>query len=165
MDLQQHCYNNKCYDKFHVWMGEEMTQYNHMGDVFVFLNIAILLYVISQGSLNCQVGLRVLLIGSVLYFIRWVLSCTTVCDANVDKRRRPWTSTSTCWYIISGHTLNALLVSFLILNSQSGDFLKYSTVICACAVLFFQTVTREHYTVDIILTVLIVHLSIKAYIK
>lgn len=155
---------NNCVDLVHEFMGKHITKYNHMGDVFVFLNVAILLYVIGTNAVTMTLIAKVFLIGLVLYFIRGLAATVTICDADTNRKYRPITSKDNYWYLVSGHTLNAMLVTYLVLNSTVNDFVKYISVTLTLLVIFFQTATREHYSVDILLTVVIVHLALKAYI-
>ena len=154
---------NNCIDRFHEMMGHNITKYNHMGDVFVFLNIALFLYVLGSGGVITSIMMSVFKIGFVLYIIRAIIASITICDADTNREFRPWTSTDNLWYIISGHTLNAMLITYIILNSQTTELVKYMSILFCILVMFFQSASREHYTVDIILTILIVHLALKAY--
>jgi hypothetical protein len=135
-----------------------------LGDLFIFFNILILLYILIIGKINYDLVIKILLIGCVLYFLRGIVAGTTICKADINKDFRPWSSKDNdYWYIISGHTLNALLITYIIVKSNINYITKYTSIIFCILVMFFQSSTREHYTCDIILTALIVHLAVKAY--
>ena len=163
MDNNEHC--SKCTDIFHEYCGKYITRYNYLGDLFIFFNILILLYILIIGKVNYDLVIKILLIGCCLFFFRGIVAGITICNADVNKDVRPWSSQhNDYWYIISGHTLNALLITYLIVKSKVHHIIKYASIILCVLVMFFQSCTREHYTCDIIITALIVHLIIKAYV-
>jgi len=158
-------YEPKCKDIFHGFIGDKIIHHNYLGDLFLCMNLLLLFLVLGTGLVNCALAIKVFIIYIVLFLIRLILSSLTVCDANVNKKCRPYGSKDTYWYIISGHTLNALFVTYIIINSSAADIIKYASIILSLLVMIVQCLTKEHYSVDIVLTALIVHLSIKAYIE
>ena len=160
-----HAHNGICRDIFHEFCGKYITKYNYLGDVFIFLNLSLLFYVLGTCRLNLNMAIKILLITCFLYFLRGFIASLTICKADINTDFRPISGINDhYWYIISGHTLNALMISYLVVSSSIHPFIKGLSVILCVLVMLIQSSTREHYTCDIILTLLIVHLSVKAYV-
>jgi hypothetical protein len=156
---------SQCRDIVHEWGGQKITEYNHLGDVFLFFNLATLLVVLGLNQCDYVLVTQVLIIGTVIYFLRNFVSCLTICQANVNISRRPWMSGDCYWYILSGHTIIVLLFTYIIIHAQTNTMLKMCGITFCFLTMLFQIISREHYTVDIVLTAIIVHLALKAYVK
>ena len=155
---------SQCRDVVHEWGGKQIAQYNHLGDVFLFFNLAVLLVVLGLNQCDYLLVTQVLIIGTVIYFLRNFVASLTVCQANVNVEKRPWMSGDCYWYIISGHTVIVLLFTYIIVHSQTNLFLKMCGIMFCFLTMLFQIISREHYTVDIVLTAIIIHLALKAYV-
>jgi hypothetical protein len=154
---------NQCVDVIHEFMGKHLTQYNHLGDVFVIFNAALLCLGVGMNMVQFRLLSRIFFIGVFLYMIRALCANITVCDADTNRTSRPMLSCDNVWYIISGHTMFSLLATYVITKSRTPSIVQFLSIVCCLFVMFFQSGTREHYTVDIVLTIIIVHLAIRAY--
>ena len=59
---KQHNNHGKCRDIFHEYCGKHITKYNYLGDLFIFFNILILLYILITGKINYDLAIKILLI-------------------------------------------------------------------------------------------------------
>ena len=58
-----------CTDIVHEWFGEDISNHNHMGDVFLFLNISLFLIMLGTNTANNAITMRVILIYVVLSIV------------------------------------------------------------------------------------------------
>jgi len=161
-----HC-KTQCVDVMHDLCGVDMREHNLYGDIFVFMNIMLLICGLIQKWINWEFFVQYALILIFLHSVRGMMAFVTTCKANCNVKQSPWSSRSEneVWFMISGHTLNTLIITGLILNSNFPVFIKYLSVSISVMVCFFQTATREHYTSDIFITACLVFLSTRTFIR
>lgn len=154
----------KCQDLVHNLAGSQATKFNYMGEVFLVLELLIFLVLIGFSKVNIQQVKHFGTIALALYAIRYIAMQVTNCRADVNMAQRPFSDRSNRWYILSGHTLVASLVAYVVIQSRQVNMpVKVVTCLLTAAIIISQVVTREHFTVDIILTLFIVFLVTKAY--
>jgi len=154
----------KCQDVVHNLIGSQVTKYNYMGDVFLILELILFLVFIGLDKVDIQQVKHFGVIALVLFAIRYIAMRVTNCRADVNTTQRPFSDRSDRWFILSGHTIVASFVAYVVFQSQGINLpAKIVTALLTGATIISQIITREHFTVDIILTLLIVFLVTKAY--
>lgn len=161
------CSKTRCYDIAHQFYDTELKNYNYFGDVLLFCNIFIVVFGSLGGLISFNLLRQILLIIIFLSCVRAAMTLVTTCEAETNRDQKPFTSrnTNNLWYIISGHTLLALCLTCLVWKSSYHPIIKGISLILSGLVCLSQIITREHYTVDIILTICLVFLSCQAFIK
>jgi len=135
-----------------------------MGDVMLFLNVVLVLVIVSRHRIGANMLYKTLVVYIMLMIFRQCAMNVTQCELDVYKMRRAYTSQDYYWYIISGHTLLSLFLTFIVVYSSSFQWIKIFSVILSVMVMFFQAATREHKTVDILITLVIALLAMKAFL-
>ena len=163
---EHHC-QTKCDEVIHEWCGIEMKDNNHMGDLLIILNLLILLVGLLQHWIDYELLREYVFILIFFVCIRGLMAFVTTCRADSHATLKAWSTreNNDIWFMISGHTLVAIVITGFIVNSNFPNFFKYASVTACVAVCFFQTATREHYTSDIIITVALVLLAMKSFIR
>lgn len=156
--------NDMCSDLVHRIFGAQFTQYNRMGDYLIFVQMLILAFITCTGRLSPKLVMYLVLISMVFYVLRQLCANVTVCMADLNMEHKALTSQDARWFIMSGHTFFTLLAAYAIQSSRVPNFLKWVSWGVSGLVMFFQTATREHYTVDILLTAFSVYVVLKAFI-
>jgi hypothetical protein len=142
-----------------------MKQFNLWGDILVFSNVGLCLIGYAQGWITTNTLQRIFLIIIFLSCIRGAMALCTTCSVSNSKTQKPLTSYKydDVWFMISGHTLWTVCATYLIMTSQAPSSLKGISVLLSIVVGFIQASTHEHHTVDIVLTLVLVILAIKAF--
>jgi hypothetical protein len=152
-----------CQDVFHNVFGTDVTKLNYVGDIFVGIEALLLASLLWYKRIDAELAKKVGLIALCLFLIRYFIQRLTNCRANVNVQR-PLLSSSDRWYILSGHTIAASLMAYLIIQAPNVPGLaKGLAGLLAVGTVTASIITREHYTVDIILTFIIVYLAVKVY--
>jgi hypothetical protein len=140
-------------------VGKSLYQYNYYGDIFIILNMGILGIAILSGHVPMDI-LKMSLIWCIfLTCVRSLTAMTTNLrsDANTEQSTFLSRKGTAVWFILSGHTIFTLLTTITIWNSSFPVLGKYISVILSIFVCFFQTATREHYTADILISMLLIY--------
>ena len=157
----------RCVDVIHEWCGIEMKDQNHMGDILILLNLFILLIGLFQHWVDYDLLREYTFILIFFVCVRAMMAFVTTCRTDSNQTVKAWSTreNNDIWFMISGHTLVALVITGFIVHSDYMDVLKFVSVLICVVVCFFQTATREHYTSDIILTITLVLLAMKSFIR
>lgn len=154
-------YKVQCTDVVHESMGRSFTQYNKMGDLFIFANLGLLILSICGHwilrPLVCNALMAALVLTCLRGLVAWTTQCK--CDANTDNATMTSRPNNNVWFIISSHTMVSLMItSVLWFSPQVPLVVKYASVVCSALVALFQAATREHYSIDILICCVLVYL-------
>jgi hypothetical protein len=101
----------------------------------------------------------------VLYSVAWVLSCLTSCRIHMiyhnNKHNR--CDQSQKWHIIASQFQFSLLLTLFLWHSSVSPWIKGASLAISMSIVGMELLRREHYTSDIILTILITYLGFRAF--
>ena len=142
--------NTRCTDTIHEWCGADMQSKNHLGDLFLCFNFALLL---NYSMIDVDMVKKYTLIIIFISIIRNLMALTTQCIADIHPTIHTWSNMcrNNLWFIISGHTVLTTSLTLLIWNSNFPLGLKVCSMFFSVMVCIFQIATREHYSCDIII--------------
>lgn len=146
-------------DIVHEKIGDLFLSHNDLGDLLLIGNFFLLLFTFLLTSIDLQLVYRVIIIYISLMIIREMLVWVTHCECTADPIDRPLFSQDTTWYIISGHLLTSMTITFLIVMSETKLFIQVFSILISFCLFWIQILTREHMTCDMILTVVIFYLA------
>lgn len=152
-----------CRDIIQELYGDKLHHMNYLADVFYILNVVLVLFVIGMGQVNKTFAIRIAVLYVCLMIFRQILMKVTECDLDVNAKHRPRLSSDTKWYIVSGHTVGALMLTIILLNSQCCSEIQILSLWLSGLVMYFLIITKEHKTVDIMITIALVWLTFKAF--
>lgn len=157
----------QCVDILHEWCGHGMKDINKMGDILILLNSLLFIFGYFQNWINYNIIIEFTLIMIFFTCVRASIALVTMCKANSHPTVKAWTTrqNNNLWFMISGHTVGALVITGIIFYSEFPIALKVFSAILSVFVCFFQSATREHYTSDIILTICLVFLAMKSFVR
>lgn len=154
-------HSNRCIDICHDFVGDDFHQYNDLGDALIIINIGLLITAIAHSE---HVPLRrFVVLFVVMMLFREILSLVTFSESNVNRANRPLLGGDHRWYILSGHLFTSIIITYLVGRSNINVATKITSVALSMGIFFVQIVTHEHYSKDMMLTLLICLLLIKAY--
>jgi hypothetical protein len=156
---------NKCDDWIHRLCGEKMKEYNAVGDNLLIAQMVLGAILLACGYIPMRLAGRLLVLTIVFFVFRQLMAEITLCEADVNMKNRPLTSSDPRWFILSGHTFCTLILAYAIAVSSVDPWVKVVGILTSVVVMFFQTATREHYTVDILLTAFVVYIALTAFIR
>ncbi len=144
-----------------------MKDRNNVGDMLIVVNLFILFIGVFQHWIDYELLKDFLFILIFFVCVRALMAFATTCKVDSQLKLKAWSTRANndIWFMISGHTLVAMVTTGFILYSEYSIVLKYASVLTCGLVCFFQTATREHYTSDIIITVTLVLLAMKSFIR
>jgi hypothetical protein len=149
-----------CDDYFHNLFGDGYLEYNHLNDTFLIGNIFIFVVALLCNYVSTPLLKRFIVLYLLFYIFRWLLVCLTTCYPRCMNTTRTWLLPDEKWHFISGHTLTSLLVTIFLYQSQAPEYLKMISGILTLILIMTLLSTREHYSADILLTVVLVFLVV-----
>jgi len=152
---------NNCEDVVHNWAGKKYEKYNHVNDILLCINIIIA--ALHFRCIDVKLFKKVLPLLVAVYVFRQLLAYLTNCDAPVCTESRPTLSSDQKWYIISGHLTINMFVTYLIINSTASMYIKYTSILITALIFIVGILSREHYSKDMVLTLVFVYMAIKLY--
>jgi hypothetical protein len=157
----------RCGDPLHDFMGKPICNWNRIGDYLISIESLIFLLILFSGRMSIDITMQLILIMIFLNCTRGVLCAVTTCtiDSNISNSTIYSDDGNNLWYFISGHTMNATLIAVAIMYSTVPYSVKVLSVILTLLICFFQAATREHHTVDIIFTIILVYLSCLVFLR
>jgi hypothetical protein len=157
----------RCSDPLHDFMGKNICNWNRIGDYLISFELIIFLFILFSGKINTDVTMQLILIMIFLNCARGIICAATTCsiDNNSSNSSIYADDGDNVWYFISGHTINATLMAVAIMYSTVPYSVKVWSVILTLLICFFQAATREHHTVDIVFTIILVYLSCLVFLK
>ena len=150
-----------CVDVVHELLGDEFVKYNSFGDLIVV--VMVLLLVISLPYSNIDLVGRVVGLFFCVMVLRECLSVITFIESNVCKKKRPYLGGDQRTYLLSGHLIFSMMAAYIVCRSTLHEPLKFVAIFCALMIFPIQIITREHFAVDMLLTVVFVFMTMKAY--
>jgi len=157
-----------CQDHLHDWAGRSFDRYNHWGDVLVLCNVGVLAAAACQHYVTADAWKTLLLLCLFFYSLRGLMALLTSCRCDANAQQRQWIIPGPdpeVWFLLSGHTALTLLGTTTLWASSAPAPWKYGSWGLSALVIFFQAATREHYTVDVLLTAFMVALAYVGYIR
>jgi hypothetical protein len=153
-----------CQDIVHNLVGTRYEHLNQWGDYLTYFN----LFLLGFSLLHIPVPIlqRSLLIFVCLYLLRWGLLVTTKCDMDIAQSKpRPLLSPNHDWFVLSGHLLTNAIITYSIWRGKSSSFVKNLSLLSTSLVMISMVMSREHYTIDMILTLVLLFLVLQLYGK
>lgn len=158
----------QCKDVLHDLIGPSFSKYSHYGDALILINLSIMIVAALLGQIPRGVLKKSFVIGLFFVCIRLFMVLTTSCrlpDYTRNNRAVLSHDENDNWYMLSGHTINTLFITMTLWNSHLHWGWKYFSVMLSVLVCFSQASTREHYTVDILLSSFLAYLAYVGYIR
>jgi hypothetical protein len=155
-----------CRDVVQNWVGVQVSKKlsgYHLGDALMLANGLLLVVVGLQGYIAKNVALAVFVIGAMIFIFRFLLVVVTRCQIDNHSENPSWFEPGDGWYMVSGHTVVSILVTFLIIRSGTHRIIKGLSVLSALLTMLFQIMLFEHKTCDILIGAAITFLALKAF--
>lgn len=158
----------------------KLSKYNYMGNFLLFFQLSLAtLIVISNARPPNKIIFILLSIWIFLMIFRLIIYKCTSCNINslslkqgdktpqktknpLNKRKPIWGCDR--WYIISGHTVSTIILSFLIMNSSIHYSIKILSILLSICIIVSQVITKEHKTVDVIITFFLTYFMVSYFL-
>lgn len=135
-------------DPIHSTTSTSLNHWYYLPDILLSISIAILILTlvtsyVSTCMLSVVLVLYLIIMGCRETWARYVYPCTmpeTYPGRNADR------------YIITGHLLAVGLIAYIVVRSTAPSPIKVSAVGIAIIMGLISVITREHYTVDVAVT-------------
>ena len=151
-----------CVDICHFFLPPEYQECNYWGDVVISIQLLFFLLVLPSIPIRVVGRITGLLLAMMVF--REAISLMTRCSSCVNPHKRPWLGGDDRWYVISGHLLTSMMLTYMVWQGSSSSwFIQWFMGMFPVLIFGIQILTREHYSKDMFITALLGFLLLKAY--
>jgi len=142
------------WDIIHSITPEDWSKYHLLPDYFVIANTLLFLPELVDFDLG-----MINYVGNVYLYLHWLVFIGSFLTAISCPAK---TEHLSC---LSGHTIQTLLTTLIINQISRSDGVIVLSWVCTVGTIISAILTRNHYTIDIYSTIIIVYLSYQQYLN
>ncbi len=150
---------NNCNDILHNIIGYTHVKPHVLSGLLV-LNILLLLFSYWKTFLTNVAMSHLVITGIVLFVFRYLMSLVTYCKMDTTPQHK----SPHDWHMIVRRVMVSLLITLILVSSVTvPTVVKSLSIILTIVIIILEISTRNHYTSDVIITLVLTFLCTQAF--